>query len=52
MKFIKGLVLAVALAASSSVFANSQEELCHNAAESDIAIKRSLQKDPSSFTGF
>ena len=52
MKFIKSVAIFMALIASTSTFAQSREELCHNAAESDIAIKRSLQKDPSSFAGF
>ena len=52
MKFIKITALVLALVASTATLAQSREELCHNAAESDIAIKRSLQKDPSSFTGF
>ena len=52
MKFIKITALALALVASTATLAQSREELCHNAAESDIAIKRSLQKDPSSFAGF
>ena len=52
MKFIKITMLTFALVASTATLAQSREELCHNAAESDIAIKRSLQKDPSSFAGF
>ena len=52
MKFIKITALVLALVASTATLAQSREELCHNAAESDIAIKRSLQKDPSSFAGF
>ena len=55
MKFIKIAMFTfalIALIASTATLAQSREELCHNAAESDIAIKRSLQKDPSSFAGF
>lgn len=52
MKFIKITMLTFALVASTATLAQSREDLCHNAAESDIAIKRSLQKDPSSFAGF
>ena len=52
MKFIKITMLTFALVASTATLAQSREELCHNAAESDIAIKRSLQKDHSSFAGF
>ena len=52
MKFIKITALVLALVASTATLAQNREELCHNAAESDIAIKRSLQKDPSSFAGF
>ena len=52
MKFIKITALVLALIASTSTLAQSREELCHNAAESDVVIKRSLQKDPSSFAGF
>ena len=52
MKFIKSVAIFIALIASTATLAQSREELCHNAAESDIAIKRSLQKDPSSFAGF
>ena len=52
MKFIKITMLTFVLVASTATLAQSREELCHNAAESDIAIKRSLQKDPSSFAGF
>ena len=52
MKFIKIAMFTFALIASTSTLAQSREELCHNAAESDIAIKRGLQKDPSSFAGF
>ena len=52
MKFIKITMLTFALVASTATLAQSREELCHNASESDIAIKRSLQKDPSSFAGF
>ena len=44
MKFIKITMLTFALVASTATLAQSREELCHNAAESDIAIKRSLQK--------
>ena len=52
MKFVKITMLTFALVASTATLAQSREELCHNASESDIAIKRSLQKDPSSFAGF
>ena len=44
MKFIKITMLTFAPVASTATLAQSREELCHNAAESDIAIKRSLQK--------
>ena len=46
MKFIKIAMFTFALIASTATLAQSREELCHNAAESDIAIKRSLQKTP------
>ena len=52
MKFIKITMLTFALVASTATLAQSREELCHNAAESDVVIKRSLQKDPNSFAGF
>ena len=52
MKFIKITTLVLALVASTATLAQSREELCHNAAESDIPIKRRLQKDPSGFAGF
>lgn len=52
MKFIKITMLTFALVASTATLAQSREELCHNAAESDVMIKRSLQKDASSFVGF
>ena len=52
MKFIKITMLTFALVASTATLAQSREELCHNAAESDVVIKRSLQKDPSSFADF
>ena len=52
MKFIKITALVLALVASTATLAQSREELCHNAAESDVMIKRSLQKDPNSFAGF
>ncbi len=52
MKFIKITALVLALVASTATLAQSREELCHNAAESDVMIKRSLQKDPKSFAGF
>ena len=52
MKFIKITALVLALVASTATLAQSREELCHNAAESDVVIKRSLQKDPSSFADF
>lgn len=52
MKFIKITALVLALVASTATLAQSREELCHTAAESDVVIKRSLQKDPSSFAGF
>ena len=52
MKFIKIIMLTSALIVSTTTLAQSREELCHNAAESDVVIKRSLQKDPSSFAGF
>ena len=52
MKFIKIAMLTFALVASTATLAQSRAELCHNAAESDVVIKRSLQKDPSSFAGF
>ena len=51
MKFIKITMLTFALVASTATLAQ-REELCHNAAESDVVIKRSLQKDPNSFAGF
>ena len=52
MKFIKITALVLALVASTATLAQSREELCHNAAESDVVIKRSLKKDPSSFADF
>ena len=52
MKFIKIVMLTSALIVSTTTLAQSREELCHNAAESDVVIKRSLQKDPSSFADF
>ena len=52
MKFIKITILAATLAVSTISYAKNSEELCHNVAESDVIIKRSLQKDPSSFAGF
>ena len=52
MKFIKITALVLALVVSTATLAQSREELCHNAAESDVVIKRSLQKDPNSFAGF
>lgn len=52
MKFIKITMLTFALIASTVTLAQSREEICHNAAESDVAIKRSLQKDPNSFNDF
>lgn len=52
MKFIKSIVLALACTFATASYAQSREELCHNAAESDVVIKRGLQKDPSSFADF
>ena len=52
MKAIKITTLAVTLAVSTISYAKNSEELCHNVAESDVVIKKSLQKDPSSFAGF
>ena len=52
MKFIKSIVLALACTFATVSYAQSREELCHNAAESDVEIKRSLQKDPNSFADF
>ena len=51
MKFIKIAILTFVLVASTATLAQSREELCHNAAESDIAIKRSLQKTPVALQG-
>jgi hypothetical protein len=45
-------MLTFALITSTTALAQSREELCHNAAESDVVIKHSLQKDPSSFADF
>ena len=52
MKCIKIIMLTFALITSTTAIAQSHEELCHNAAESDVEIKRSLQKDPNSFKDF
>lgn len=52
MKFIKSIALALACTFTVASYAQSREELCHNAAESDVEIKRSLQKDPNSFADF
>ena len=52
MKFIKITMLTFVLIASTVTLAQSREELCHNAAESDVVIKHSLQKDPSSLADF
>ena len=49
MKFIKGLVLAVALAVSSSVFAKSQEEVCYNAVEVEVELKHLLSANAEEF---
>ena len=49
MKFIKGLVLAVALAVSSSVFAKSQEEVCYNTVEVEVELKRAFNSHPDQF---
>ena len=52
MKFIKSVIFALACSTATVTIAQSREELCHNAAESDVEIKRSLQKDPNSFSDF
>ena len=49
MKFIKGLVLAVVLAVSSSVFAKSQEEVCYNTVEVEVELKRVFNSHPDQF---
>ena len=53
MKIIRVVVLMLALITATATFADSRgdEELCHDVAESDLPIKRSLQKDPSSLKG-
>lgn len=52
MKFIKSVIFALVCSTATVTIAQSREELCHNAAESDVVIKRSLQKDPSSLADF
>ena len=49
MKFIKGLVLAVALTVSVPVFAKSQEEVCYNTVEVESELKRSFNSHPDQF---
>ena len=46
MKFIKGLILAATLVIATSVFANTQEEVCYNSVEAEITLKRLLNLHP------
>ena len=46
MKFIKGFILAVALVLATSVFANTQEEVCYNSVEAEVTLKRLLNLHP------
>ena len=49
MKFIKGFILTVALTLSFSVFAKSQEEVCYNAVEVEVELKRTFNSHPDQF---
>ena len=46
MKFIKGFILAATLVLATSVFANTQEEVCYNSVEAEITLKRLLSLHP------
>ena len=46
MKFIKGFILATTLVLATSVFANTQEEVCYNSVEAEITLKRLLNLHP------
>lgn len=54
MNMLKAMIFSTMLIASTATFADSRgnEELCHDVAESDLPIKQSLQKDPSSLKNF
>ena len=46
MKFIKGFILTATLVLATSVFANTQEEVCYNSVEAEITLKRLLNLHP------
>lgn len=46
MKFIKGFILTATLVFATSVFANTQEEVCYNSVEAEITLKRLLNLHP------
>ena len=46
MKFIKGFILTATLVIATSVFANTQDEVCYNSVEAEITLKRLLNLHP------
>lgn len=52
MKFIKAVVLVLALLVSTVAFSQGREEICHNVAEADVKIKQLFQEDPDNFKDF
>lgn len=47
MKFIKAVIVAGSITASAGVYAQSAEEVCHNAAQSDLGLKHLFIKHPN-----
>ena len=46
MKFVKGFILAATLLLATSVFANTQEDVCYNSVGAEITLKRLLNLHP------
>ena len=49
MKFIKGFILTATLVLVTSVFANTQEEVCYNSVEVEVELKRAFNSHPDQF---
>ena len=49
MKFIKGFILTATLVLATSVFANTQEEVCYNSVEVEVELKRAFNSHPDQF---
>ena len=47
MKFVKSVVLAIAMICSIGAYAQGVEEVCHRSAETNVRLKNVMQRDPS-----